>query len=1463
LCNRRSPRPPTDGDGSSAAPRNTVGDPWPECPPLVGPEKGELQRLHDDAEVANVATLFCLLRRHGRWEYASAGRATRALAWLPADSLRQSCRHIAWGNATWCGLVRVYAFDFDRILRSFSGHAATRYEPGGSDDRLAGFEQALRGGERAYPREIAESCLATANALTAGAHATTIAYQFAEALVPYCVEGFEALRLDGYPELRLELEKARLRVYGGPWELATGCANPAKALTDARAVDALRVPFPDLRETRAELELKHLAAICAPHPVDALPLDEPLAFILNTIRSSVAEKGRELVQLNVPRKARACAEGPRGLGGVTEVARNRVAGALRAAGNEAAALRFAFGAAAAPTPNPTQTAIDDSILFDRTMFELVERHLESVIERGEVYALFGAIRPEREGGKCRAFDVFVAYEAFAARLACGVLVPFRRLLQRGPTLDQEVSRETLGQLTRGLARCASEFGKFYVASPDGTRSTDLIPLELTLAVCMTCLELVPNEELAFLDFEPDRVRAFIQKAFQVYASPVRSAPHSSAPRVKFVNVFRTELDFAPAPRGEWELELEVRPRAGPTFSMPRMDGRAGSLVTEPGLLVGATGSGKSTAIAMDLARALAPLKLRAVMIQPRVVAAHGIAEGVRRLMGTDCYDEGGLRLIGLKTQGVYERGVLTIATPGAALGLVRNVAVLVLDEAHEDSDEYEALRAIAADAHVPVLEVTATPLPRHEGLPRWELGRFDGRERVVRRVQKESFDEALDAGLAKARATAGRLIVMRPAIRGCNETAQLLREMGQEPILVIGGMPGAELAAAASDNSSRPIVGTLILASSITIPDAKVIVIEDYAWCSVYDPYESVTGVVTARLPPHMLAQLEGRVARVGSPNSSGLLVGWAYVGGPQGLEELALNAYGPRAAYCDLTAGQQAAYPAGDIASAYFAAALHDAPLTRTRSRTGGSPSIRALMHDFTPIGSAETAAIAIEVAYRAGGGPAALGRARANLSSAQALEAEAFLVAYEAARPELVRHAAGLQWLEIARQAADAILALYVGLEPGHLAGLCAELEADYPEVLPACFAAAFPGEVAFAEGGKMSFLSRPGARWDSNAKGFFLVQRVYHGGAITTFARPVEIDASTRATIEARAGTVYVVPGSSTGSVAVLTRGGHRDQTRLRFRYECVRAPVLDYGATLTRRLEALDEHWVAFIAYVLAFGLPRRRGSPQSHVLSFQVLNMLTGIASTEEALRLAIRVARRCPAHFANCGVPAPALAVLGDEADAEPDLRVFANATHGDDRVVAGPGSAIPLATGLAMLLISRCPVSPKSGSCVMGVRGKHVLATFAAHALSPTGAYVVSLLRQSLKCHGFDGISPSMNPRPSWLGVARRDICHATFIALRARVLRETAGQSLFDLAPYGIEPDPSDAYGTAFGVARALNCRLPAAIGVALATHKMNSAAPKYRNWADARRALDASEPAYDLTPEGDESHLDVYEV
>jgi len=1342
------------------------------------------------------------------------------MALLPFDALFVAKRHRAWGNVAWAVTTRVYAFSAARLRTAAKATGAPA---------IRGVARFLEAFETGVVPPLSATEGRTLGALVAGSNAIAVAIRFAVTEIDYVRRSALALELDGYPRLRDALECRRRRTFGTPF--APG-RPPSReiALEDAQAFDALRVPFPDLRQTIAELEVSRMAEICAPSAVHAIPLEPVLDFVRGEIRDLGTTHPRLGV---VPASSRACAQLARALGGTAEAAR-AVIGA-RIGGDRGA--RISLGASAAPTATPCDTAIEDAAAFNLAAFAHVSEVLDGYLAQGYTPALFGAIRPDREGMKARAFNVFPWEVAWAARFVRPLLTVVRRIFARGPTLDHGVSRRTLTAIS-GRLREASRRNPMRASCPDGTRSTDAIEHALLRVVCEGALDAAGDEVFDVWGLPPRDVKDFCRRALATYTQPSRSIVFSSFTRLAQFETCYQAGDFTwdpeePARRDARLLECRNVPPAFPAF-----EGRVLGRVHRPTVIVGRTGSGKSVGAVLDALSS----RHRVVVVEPRRVAVTCLIADVKR-------HAPGVPL-GIAIGGNHAHERVTVATAGACLGLIRQDSLIILDEAHEDGDAYDFVRAKAAAACVPLVEVTATPLARHARLERIEIGRHDGLARtVVRRPPFRSFEAALDAGMAFARDGGLRVLVIRPGIADATATAAKIGG------LVLHGAMGAEAqAAVATDESRAPIVATLIAASSVTIPNVEVVVTEGYTWADLFDPLANVTSLARAQMPAHTLEQIEGRAARAVTDGRP--LVAHSFVALNERLPVDVGTIASSRAGYADLSPLERDAYRI-DIAPAYLAAALHDAPLTPARFG-GGGPGPRALKALARASTCEETRrTILAECALRHAGFPSAAARARAHWGAEIPPAVDEFLQL--AARMSAS-----------ARRAADACadyeLARGFSTEWDVIDGVLLTTLGPFLDVLPEEVAIAYPAELTVVSAdGRASFVTRPSVVWETKASpGTYLAHACIARGAREVAMRRVSVSNETLAKARACVGLVYAVAGDPHAPVAALSEAatsssvGPGQRTKSRLTVVTHPSPRVDVPATVAARAAQLASVTAALYEAIAAHGITQPVGSSQSHVCSFEVLNILTGLACTRRGLELAQRFARDFADALVAAGVPRAALDAF---AYVSPDgFSDIVAQSHGDDRIVVSASPEIFTAVPTAMLVIGRCGISPKSGSAVFD--GSPAMATFCAHGVDEGGVHVVSALRRALAAQRGDGIAPSATPGPSWpLAFTGVD---DPLAAMHAQVAAERDPRAPYYTA-FAQKRVPNDGYG----LVRELESRGMSrgeAFGVALATHKMPSVAGEFLSVDEAVALADlAGDVSFDSFDsfDADEGHLRVYDL
>jgi hypothetical protein len=237
-------------------------------------------------------------------------------------------------------------------------------------------------------------------------------------------------------------------------------------------------------------------------------------------------------------------------------------------------------------------------------------------------------------------------------------------------------------------------------------------------------------------------------------------------------------------------------------------------------------------------------------------------------------------------------------------------------------------------------------------------------------------------------------------------------------------------------------------------------------------------------------------------------------------------------------------------------------------------------------------------------------------------------------------------------------------------------------------------FPAEVFHVEDGKATWMSRPSFSWMVELPdGDFLGSLMVMNKAFVTRSRPLS-----KSPLFDRVGNSYQVIGDSRAKIAQLTDGIAAAERLPSLRTD-YRARV-DRHATAESQIAHRAEEEVRFLNYVENKGTLRARGSPQSSLLSFEVLNILSAFAVTKEGMEVTKNMMMTQPGVFLLCGVPAFVLErIRGMQRPCREPLNAL---VHGDDRHTVNQEEEESFLTPCGVVAINRCPISNKSESHVL-----------------------------------------------------------------------------------------------------------------------------------------------------------------
>jgi len=289
---------------------------------------------------------------------------------------------------------------------------------------------------------------------------------------------------------------------------------------------------------------------------------------------------------------------------------------------------------------------------------------------------------------------------------------------------------------------------------------------------------------------------------------------------------------------------------------------------------------------------------------------------------------------------------------------------------------------------------------------------------------------------------------------------------------------------------------------------------------------------------------------------------------------------------------------------------------------------------------------------------------------------------------------------------------------------------------------------------------------------------------------------------------------------------------------------------------------------FLDTVELSDLARCRGSPQSCLLSFMCLNLLTAMAISPSGKKLAAQEYLSNPKVFHDCGVPPIIDKVeqwLVENDHRERRLSEYGSG-YGDDRFSTSYQKSDHLVTKLAMIYVNRCEVSPKSGVTILS-KDKFSLATFCANAMSYKECRTVNDTRSYLKSQGSDANTPNLAEAPTFYQISRRGELNDRGYE---RLVRNLPGSddSRMNASTTACVNLHSDTLGEARRVIdykerMEEECSFSTAISIAVASYPMMSHKPTYMSYEESIQLFNELETVNDLVfEEREESHLVVYD-
>ncbi|WP_347331190.1 ATP-dependent helicase HrpB [Marinimicrobium locisalis] len=319
--------------------------------------------------------------------------------------------------------------------------------------------------------------------------------------------------------------------------------------------------------------------------------------------------------------------------------------------------------------------------------------------------------------------------------------------------------------------------------------------------------------------------------------------------------------------------------------LPLSDYRAdflASLGQDPLLLEAEPGAGKST-LAPLWALEAAPAGRQVWVVQPRILAARGVARRLAELLGEGVGETVGYQVPFDRTVSGQTR--LVVMTPGVFLQRLlsdpelEGVATVMLDEVHERALDQDTAWALLQEAAIlredlTLVLMSATPDPALQAQVEQRLfapGRcfpvsvsYRVPKQAVRQ-RTEPLEEQVASALASVSDWKSRtVLVFLPGWRAIEACAQRLAGELCQVVRLHSRVPDAEQARALDPATGpRVILATNIAETSLTIADVTLVIDSGQARRSVYEQGTGVSRLQTRRISAASAEQRRGRAGRV------------------------------------------------------------------------------------------------------------------------------------------------------------------------------------------------------------------------------------------------------------------------------------------------------------------------------------------------------------------------------------------------------------------------------------------------------------------------------------------------------------------------------------------------------------------------------------------------------------------------
>ena len=305
------------------------------------------------------------------------------------------------------------------------------------------------------------------------------------------------------------------------------------------------------------------------------------------------------------------------------------------------------------------------------------------------------------------------------------------------------------------------------------------------------------------------------------------------------------------------------------------------------VLTAPPGAGKSTLLPLALRNEPWLNGKKILMLEPRRLAAKGIASRMSSLIGESVGETVGYR-IRFDTK-VSDKTKIEILTEGILTRMLQNdnaleeVGLIIFDEFHERSIHADIALALARetqsvlreDLRLLIMSATINTAVLTD-LLKAPLVESNGRQYPVEVKYEGDADEYLlpessAAAVLKAlKVHTGDVLVFLPGEREINKCAEILKQKTSRETVAIqelyGRLPQSKQHAAIYPNRQgkrKVVIATSIAETSLTIEGVKVVVDCGFGRVSKFDPRSGLSGLRTIRIAKDSADQRAGRAGRL------------------------------------------------------------------------------------------------------------------------------------------------------------------------------------------------------------------------------------------------------------------------------------------------------------------------------------------------------------------------------------------------------------------------------------------------------------------------------------------------------------------------------------------------------------------------------------------------------------------------